>query len=151
MTWAPSDGAPATPLAPRQESHVVPESTLLIPNVDIAAEAGRLLERLPIRPIWASAWSIPTTTLDAVHVDTVEEKRKVAIRPKPAFRPLFEIANEREGSGVVLSHEPEAKPVAADQHSPRGQEADADSCSWWRRWRVELPLKHKPAVLLAVA
>ena len=27
--------------------------------------------------------------LDAVYVDTVEEKSVVAIRPKPAFRPIF--------------------------------------------------------------
>ena len=30
--------------------------------------------------------------LDAVYVDTVEEKAVVAIRPKPAFRPLLEMA-----------------------------------------------------------
>ena len=32
------------------------------------------------------------TMLDAVYVDTVDEKAIVTIRPKPAFRPLFEIA-----------------------------------------------------------
>jgi hypothetical protein len=44
--------------------------------------------------------------LDAVYVDTVEEKAIVAIRPKPAFRALFEIATTREGSGVVVIKEP---------------------------------------------
>lgn len=39
--------------------------------------------------------------LDAVYVDTVDEKVIVAIRPKPAFRPLFEIATTRAVSGVV--------------------------------------------------
>lgn len=50
-----------------------------------------------------------------------------AIRPKPAFRPLFEIATTRAGSGVALinqtpqtSNEPEA----------------SESCLWWRRRRV---------------
>ena len=40
--------------------------------------------------------------LDAVYVDTVEEKAVVAIRTKPAFQPLFEIATTRDGSGVLL-------------------------------------------------
>ena len=39
---------------------------------------------------------------DAVNVDAVEEKSIVAIRPKPAFKPLFEVANTREDSDVVL-------------------------------------------------
>jgi len=38
--------------------------------------------------------------LDAVCVDTVEEKSVVAIRPKPAFRPIFEVATTRTGSGI---------------------------------------------------
>ena len=64
--------------------------------------------------------------LDAVYVDTVEEKSIVAIRPKPAFRLLFEVANTREGSGVVLINEP---PLA------NGEPEAADSWFWWRRSR----------------
>jgi hypothetical protein len=37
------------------------------------------------------------TMRDAVYVDPVEEKSIVAIQPKPAFRPLFEMATTREG------------------------------------------------------
>ena len=40
--------------------------------------------------------------LDAVYVETAEERRIVAIRPRPAFRPLLEIVATREGSGIVL-------------------------------------------------
>ena len=36
------------------------------------------------------------TMLDAVYVDTVDEKAIVAIRLKPAFRSLFEIATTRD-------------------------------------------------------
>ena len=36
------------------------------------------------------------TMLSEVYVDNVEEKRIVAIRPKPAFRALFEIATTRK-------------------------------------------------------
>ena len=70
--------------------------------------------------------------LEAVYVDTVDEKAIVAILPKPAFRPLFEIANTRAGSNVVLINEP---PLANNEPEA------ADSCFWWRRGRVELPVQ----------
>ena len=59
--------------------------------------------------------------LDAVYVDTVDENAIVAIRPKPAFRPLFEIATTRAGSGVVLINQ-----TLQTQDEPRASE----SCSW---------------------
>ena len=75
------------------------------------------------------------TMLDAVYVDPVEEKSVVAIQPKPAFRPLFEIATTRKGSDVVLTNE-----APPDSDSPEAP----DSCSWWRRGRVELPVQKAP-------
>lgn len=45
---------------------------------------------------------VQVSMLEAVYVDTVEEKSVVAIRPKPAFRPIFEVATTREGSEIVL-------------------------------------------------
>jgi hypothetical protein len=45
------------------------------------------------------------TMLDAVYVDTVEEKAIVALKPKPEFQSLFQIATTKEGSGVVLYNE----------------------------------------------
>ena len=73
--------------------------------------------------------------LDAVYVDTVAEKAIVAIRPKPAFQPLFEIATTREGSDVILINEP----------PPTSNEPEAaDSSFWWRRGRVELPVQKVP-------
>ena len=70
--------------------------------------------------------------LEAVYVDTVEEKAVVAIRPKPAFRALFEIATTREGSDVVLINE---TPQASDEPEA------ADLCFWWRRGRVDVPVQ----------
>ena len=64
--------------------------------------------------------------LDAVYVDTVEEKSIVAIRPKPAFQPIFEIATTREGSHVVLIKEPPQANIEPEA---------AGSCFWWRRGR----------------
>jgi hypothetical protein len=43
--------------------------------------------------------------LDGVHVDTVEEKAVVALKPKPAFKVLFQIATTKEGCGIVLYNE----------------------------------------------
>ena len=105
--------------------------SLVVPGVDAAKEAGKLLEDLP--PLWEEAnlaerRKLLLTMLDAVYVDTVEEKSIVAIRPKPAFRPLFEVATTREGSDVVLINEP---PQAFEPEA-------AGSCFWWRRGRVEL-------------
>ena len=67
-------------------------------------------------------------------MDTVEDKSVVAIRPKPAFRPIFEVATTRAGSGIVLVNE--------TPPDPEGPEAES-LCSWWRRGRVEL-LAHPP-------
>ena len=78
--------------------------------------------------------------LDAVYVDTVEEKSVVAIRTKPAFRPIFELATTRAGSGIVL--------INKTPPDPEGPEAES-LCSWWRRGRVELHQKHGMAVLIA--
>jgi hypothetical protein len=80
--------------------------------------------------------------LDAVYVDAVEEKTIVAIRAKPAFRPLLEIATTRQGSGVVLITQP----------PPSHNDAEAgDPCSWWRRGRAEPYHEHGAGVLLAAA
>ncbi len=73
--------------------------------------------------------------LDAVYVDTLEEKSIVAILSKPDFRPLSEIATTLAGSNVTLINEP---PLA--QVEPEA----ADSCFWWRRGRVELPVQKVP-------
>ena len=86
--------------------------------------------------------------LEAVYVDTVDERRIVAIRPKPAFRPLLEIATMREGSGIMLVQEATEEAEKPNQPPARRAEAD-DSCSWWRRGRVELYREHKLEVLLA--
>ncbi len=79
----------------------------------------------------------------------LDDRRVVAIRPKPTFRPLLEIATTREGSGIVLvqertlgqnGHEAETP----NQPPPDGREADGNPCLWWRRGRVELPVQKAP-------
>jgi len=126
--------------------------SLVAPEADAAGEAGRLIERLP--ELWSGAnegerRKLLLTMLDAVYVDSKDERRIVAIKPKAPFRPVFQVASTRAGSGVGLDHDPEAEPQIADQPPPGGQEADGISCSWWRRGRVELYLEHGTLVLLA--
>ena len=101
--------------------------SLAVPGIDTATEAGKLFEDLP--QLWNEAnpnekRGLLLTMLDAVYVDTVEEKSIVAIKPKPAFRPLFDIATTREGSRIVLIHESDRSNTASDTTNP---------CSWWRR------------------
>ena len=114
-------------------------ASLVVPEVDAARQAGELLESLPA--VWAEAnlaerRRVLTAMLEAVYVDAVEEKRIVAIKPKPAFRPVFQVATTREGSDVVLI-----------QQDPQPDEAEglATPCSWWRRGRVELPVQQAPS------
>ena len=71
--------------------------------------------------------------------------------PKAPFKPVFEVATTRGGSDVVLMHDPQAEPRIADQPPPGGHGLEADSCSWWRRGRVELHLEHGINVLLSAA
>jgi len=87
---------------------------------------------------------ILTTMLDAVYVNTVEEKRIVAIKPKAAFRPLFEIAVTRRDSGILLISEKAKEGQNGHLPQPDRQEADVDLCFWWRRGRVELPVQKIP-------
>ena len=71
--------------------------------------------------------------LEAVYVDTKEEKRVMAIKPKAPFRPVFQVGTTRKGSDdVVLVKDlpPETDP------SPL--------CLWWRRGGVEPPVQKAP-------
>ena len=73
--------------------------------------------------------------------DTKDERRIVAIRPKAPFKPVFQVATTRDGSEVALVHDSEGAFENADQPPPGGYGTEADSCSWWRRGRVELPVQ----------
>ena len=101
---------------------------LVVPGIDAAQQAGQLLENLPA--LWDAAdlgerHKILMTMLDGVYVDTVEDKAIVAIRPKPAFQALFQVATTKEGSGVILHNEKAPTfSESSDEMTP---------CFWWRR------------------
>ena len=118
----------------RREKNLLEEriSSLIVPGVDAAQEAGKLLEDLP--RLWKGATlserrALLTTMLDAVYIDLIDAQAIVAIKPKPAFRPLFDIVNTREGSGVTFIENAETD---ADSTSP---------CFRWRRGGVEPPVQ----------
>ena len=79
--------------------------------------------------------------LDAVYVDTKDGRRIVAIRAKAPFRAVFQVATTREGAEVALVHDSEGAFENSHRPPPGGYGAEADSCSWWRRGRVELPVQ----------
>ncbi len=100
-------------------------ASLVVTGVDAAREAGTLLGELPA--LWESAdleerRRLLMTMLDAVYVDSGEEKAIVAIQPKPAFLPLFQVATTREGSDVILISQRETPPA----HRPEAH----DPCLW---------------------
>jgi hypothetical protein len=113
--------------------------SLVVPGVNAAQEAGKLLENLP--DLWAAAdlserRKILLTMLEAVYVDPVEERSIVGFRPKPAFQALFQMAATKEGSGVSLINDI-AGPTNETVPIFGRDCGETAMCSWWRRWRVQ--------------
>jgi site-specific DNA recombinase len=46
------------------------------------------------------------TMLDAVYVDAMKTRSIVAIKPKPPFKPVFQVAASRNGSDIRILNEP---------------------------------------------
>jgi site-specific DNA recombinase len=46
------------------------------------------------------------TMLDGVYIDAKQTKSIVAIRPKPPFKPIFQVAVTKEGSNIRITNEP---------------------------------------------
>ena len=121
----------------RREKHRLEDqlAALVIPGIDAAKEAGRMLDDLP--QLWAGATlaerhELLATMLDAVYIDPVDARAVVAIRPKPAFRALLELAVMWAESKLALVIQ------EADAEKPP---FDGSQCFWWRRGRVELPVQ----------
>ena len=118
--------------------------SLVVPQANAAEEAGKLIQDLP--SLWTAATmperrKLLLAMLDGVYVDAKEDKRIVGIKPKPPFRPVFQVATTKEGSGVEILKEPPVDPPEAP-------------CLWWRRGRVELPSRrrsHRVATGLVVS
>lgn len=79
--------------------------SLVIPQADAAEEAGKLIMDLP--RLWANASAeerrkLLLTMLDAVYVDARKTKAIIAIKPKPPFKPVFQVAASREGADIRI-------------------------------------------------
>ncbi len=69
--------------------------------------------------------------LDAVYFDTKQTKSIVAVRPKPPFKPIFQVAACKEGSGICIVNEPFLGSSvfvveAGESRTPRPREAPQD-------------------------
>ncbi|MDD5703337.1 MAG: hypothetical protein PHU23_14980 [Dehalococcoidales bacterium] len=83
--------------------------SLVIPQVNAAQEAGKLIYNLP--NLWEQADTlqrrkIVQSMLDAVYIETMQYKTIVAITPKPPFRPILQMAVSRKGSDIRILNEP---------------------------------------------
>jgi site-specific DNA recombinase len=83
--------------------------SLVVPGVNAAEEAGNLIHNLP--GLWAAAnleerRKLLLTMLDAVYVDAKKYKSIVAIKPKPPFVPVFQVAVSKKESPIRILNEP---------------------------------------------
>jgi hypothetical protein len=125
-------------------------SSLVVPGIDAVQQAGELLEDLP--HLWEKAdlaerRKMLMTMLEAVYVECKEERRIVGIKPKPAFKPLFEIALTKAESGVVLVKDDDEEerpdsgnyakalntpigPNGSEGHASHNEGEKKDRCLW---------------------
>ena len=83
--------------------------SLVVPGVNAAEEAGKLILNLPA--LWAEAnleerRKLLLTMLDAVYIDAKKTKSIVAIKPKPPFKPIFQVAASKKDSDIRIINEP---------------------------------------------
>ncbi|MFC1990817.1 hypothetical protein ACFLU9_01530 [Chloroflexota bacterium] len=83
--------------------------SLVVPQANAAEEAGKLIMDLP--GLWGKAnqkerRKLLLTILDAVYVDAKQTKSIIAVKPKPPFKPVFQVAASREGSDIRIIDEP---------------------------------------------
>ena len=87
--------------------------SLVTPEANAAEEAGKLIHDLP--KLWSEAnqeeqRKLLQTMLDAVYIDTKRSRSVIAVKPKPPFRPVFQVAAQQEGSLIhIIDGNSEAK------------------------------------------
>jgi len=111
--------------------------SLIVPEANAAEEAGKLIQDLP--RLWTKAnpeeqRRLLLTMLDAVYIDTKKTKSVIAVKPKPPFRPVFQVAAQREDSVIqIINGLEESSPgpsvflvEAGESRTPRPKEATQD-------------------------
>jgi site-specific DNA recombinase len=84
-------------------------ASLLVPATNATEEAGNLINNL--KNLWAEASlaerrKLRFSMLDAVYVYAKKARSIVAIRPKPPFKPIFQVAVAKEGSEIRIINKP---------------------------------------------
>ena len=69
--------------------------------------ADELVPYRDLPKLWAEAnvdeqRRLLMTILDAVYVDAKKTRSVIAVKPKPPFRPVFQVAAQREGSVIHI-------------------------------------------------
>jgi site-specific DNA recombinase len=82
--------------------------SLVVPQASAAEEAGNLVMNLP--RLWMEAneqerRKLLLTMLDAVYFEAKKTKSIVLIKPKPPFRPIFQVAVKKAGSDIRIINE----------------------------------------------
>ena len=83
--------------------------SLVVPAANAAEDAGILINNLP--SLWTEAnmeerRKLLLTMLDAVYIDAKKTKSIVAIKPKPPFKPIFQVAVTKKDSDIRILNEP---------------------------------------------
>jgi site-specific DNA recombinase len=83
--------------------------SLVVPKANAAEEAGKLIMNLP--RLWSKTndeekRKLLLTILDAVCIDAKKTKSIVAIKPKPPFKPVFQVAASKKESKIRILNEP---------------------------------------------
>jgi hypothetical protein len=83
--------------------------SLFIPQINKTEEAGKLIMELP--RLWSKAneeekRKLLLAMLDAVYIDTKETKSVIAIKPKPPFKPVLQVAASKKNSAIHIISEP---------------------------------------------
>jgi hypothetical protein len=94
--------------------------SLLVPEANAAEKAGKLL--MDLHQLWAGAnlqerRKLLLTMFDAVYFEAKKIKSIVAIRPKPPFRPVFQVAASRAGSDIRINTTPSHSSLAILRHN----------------------------------
>jgi site-specific DNA recombinase len=83
--------------------------SLVVPKANAAEEAGKLI--MDLLRLWSKAndeerRKLLLTILDAVYVDAKKTKSIVAIKPKPPFKPVFQVVASKKGSDICIVNKP---------------------------------------------
>jgi hypothetical protein len=107
-----------------------------------------LLEQDYLKRLWAGAnlserRQLLLSMLDAVYFETKQTKSLIAVRPKPPFKPVFQVAATKEGSGIHIINEPylgsSVFVVEAGESWSRPETTFAEIMKWFAGSRFSLP------------